>query len=51
MTNTIDHIDKGYVLQVAHDYFIAKCDPDKQWRAVEAAEALAEQLRELSRPS
>lgn len=44
-------IDQIYVLQEAIDDFIAKCDRVRHWRAVEAAESLAEQLRELSQPS
>jgi fructosamine-3-kinase len=51
MTVTITHIDQLYVLQEAIDDFIAKCDADRQWRAVLAAEAIAAQLRELSQSS
>lgn len=51
MIVTIDHIDQLYVLQEAIDDFVAKCDREKHWRAVKAAEALAAQLQELSQSS
>ena len=48
MTITITHIDQLYLLQEAVDSYLGQCDPKKHWRAVEAGEDIAEQLRQLA---
>jgi len=44
MTINLDHIDELYLLQEAVDAFLESLDRQKQWRAVVAAEAIAEKL-------
>jgi hypothetical protein len=45
---TSDQID---ILHEAIGDFVAKCNPQRQWRAVEQASLLAEQLEHSLRPA
>ena len=40
----LSHVDQQYVLLEALEDFIAKCDKQKQWRAIDAARDLYEQV-------
>lgn len=48
MTLNLDHTDELYLLQEAVEAFAATLDPKRQWRAVEAAQALAEKLTQIA---
>lgn len=40
----LSHYDQQYALEEALEDFIAKCDRQMQWRAVEAAKSLHDQI-------
>lgn len=45
----LSHVDQKYVLLEAIEDFIAKCNKQKQWRAVDAARDLYEQVNKATR--
>ncbi len=45
----LSHVDQKYVLLEAIEDFIAKCDAKKQWRAVDAARDLYEQVNKVTK--
>ena len=44
----LSHVDQKYVLLEAIEDFIQKCDAKKQWRAVDAARDLYEQVNKAT---